>query len=72
MNVYLNLTFGTAEGKAYNLRVPNASDSADSLLVKNAMDALIEANCIKTSSGDITSREKAQRVTVYADDFDLS
>ena len=62
MNVYLNLTFGTTGGKLYTMRIPNAQDSTVASPVRNAMNKLIDAGCIKTKYGDLSSRESAKLV----------
>ena len=72
MNVYINLTFGTAEGRLFTMRVPRAVSSASSSLVRNAMDALINANCIKTSGGDLVARERASIVKVTSETIDVA
>jgi len=68
----MNLTFGTAEGRMYTVRVPRAVGTAGPSLVKNAMDAVIDANCVKTSTGDLTARERASIVKVTSEDIDVA
>ena len=72
MNVYLNLTFATTEGKQFTMRVPDAVDSASAAPVKNSMDSLIEAGCIKTKYGDLSERLKASLVRVTSTGFDVT
>ena len=71
MNVYLNLTFGTTEGKLYTMRIPNASDQAGAPQIKNSMNKLIGANCIKTNRGDLNSRKDARLVRVTTESFNV-
>ena len=69
MNVSLSLTFGTTEGKLFTMRVPNAMNNVGSPAVKDAMDKLIESNCIETKRGDLASREKARILRVTSENF---
>ena len=64
MKTYVSLTFLTAEGKLYTLKIPNAADNLETADVTGPMDDLITANCIKTNNGDLTAREKAQLIKV--------
>ena len=72
MNVYINLTFVTSEGKRYTMRIPKAVSSPGVSLIKNSMNGLITANCVKTNKGDLIARDSAQVVRVTTIDFDLT
>jgi len=67
----MNLTFGTTEGRKYTLRVPRAAESAGPAIVKGTMDALIDANVIKTTGGDLLKRDSAKLIKVTSQDIDL-
>ena len=71
MNVYMNLTFGTSEGRKYTLRVPRADESAGAAIVKGTMNTLITANVIKTIGGDLATRDSAKLFKVTSQDIDL-
>jgi len=72
MNVYMNLTFVTAEGRTYTIKVPRAVNTASPSLVRNAMNAIIGANCVKTSSGDLIARKQASIVRVTPETIDVA
>ena len=71
MNIYYSLIFGTTAGKLYTLRIPGANEDAGQTAVKDAMNALIAANCIKTSRGDIARRESARLTKVTTTYFNI-
>ena len=71
MNVYLNLIFGTTEGRLHTMRIPHAVDQTIATPIKNSMNKLIESGCIRTGRGDLSSREGARLVRVTSRRFDV-
>ena len=72
MKVHINLVFGTTEGKSYTIRVPYAINTANIPLIKNSMNSLISANCVKTGKGDLSTRDRAELVRVTIEEFDVN
>ena len=72
MNCFINMTFATVGGDNYTLRVSNATDTANSNLVKTTMNKIIETAAVLTKTGNLTERLKATLFKKTETEFDLS
>ena len=73
MRNHINLTFGTANGGTYTLRIPDSLDTTNVSLYRNTMDSIISADPFDTGErGALTSRQSAALFRVHEEIFDVA
>ena len=65
------LTFGTEGGRSVSIRIPKADPDMTQAAARNAMDQILGAAAIQTSSGLINSRVKAILEKVSTISYDV-
>jgi len=65
------MTFGTQKGGRASLRVPKANPGLTDAAARSAMDQILSAASVKTSTGPIVSRIKAVLQQISLTDFDV-
>jgi len=73
MRNHINLTFGTANGGRYTLRIPDSLDTTNLSLYREVMNDIIEANAFETGEGGaLEKRQSATLFRVVEQDFDVA
>ena len=67
----LVMTFKNEDGKKVNLRLSNIREDITDGEIAAAMDAILAANIIVTSGGDIVAKEAAEIVTTTTSSFNV-
>ncbi len=67
----LVMTFKNEDGKKVNLRLSNIREDITDEEIATAMDAILAANIIVTSGGDIVAKEAAEIVVTTTSSFNV-
>ncbi len=68
---YLMLTFNTNSGKTASIKIPSAKPTITGTEVASAMNKLITTNAIKTTAGDLASKEAAELYVYSITEFNV-
>ena len=73
MRNHITLTFGTADGGRYTLRISDSLNTTNDMLYRGVMDEIIEANAFDTGErGDLVKRHSASLFRVTEQNFDVA